>query len=201
MNRRNCKDLDYAAQIKAGGIAENEAITCLIRQYRAKVENYIIRNQGSREEAEDIFMEGITETILKIKKGDFRGESAVPTFLFSICRFIWYNELRKRDVRRKYLDSLWDEMFIDMHVESRIMNEDQRVTIMELFREIHENCKKIFDMRLEGYPFDEIAGKLSKTKEAAMMEASRCRSKLKKMIKQQPQVRQLIHELFEQVPV
>ncbi len=201
MSKSNCKALDYAADIRKGGVAENEAIRCLIKLYRSKVENYIVRHQGSREEAEDIFMEGLTETIMKIKKGEFRGESAVPTFLFSICRFIWYNELRKRDVRRKYLDSLWEGMFVDMQLESRIMSEDQKGTVMNLFDQIHHNCRRIFHMRLEGYPFEDIAGLLDKSKEAAMMEASRCRSKLKKLIQQQPKVRELIHELFDQVPV
>lgn len=194
---KQCKDIDYVQCIQAGGSAENKAIECLIHASRAQIENYIVRHKGTREEAEDIFMEGIVETIHKIRSGEFRGESGVTTFLFSVCKFIWYNELRKKGVRQKYLDTLWDEKYVDLQLENRIMNENQRQIILDLFAQIQQNCREIFNMRFDGYPFEEIAEALGKSRDAAMMEASRCRSKLKKLIKKQANVRQVIEEVFE----
>src|SRR5476651_1159146 len=72
------------------------AIRYLYKNYYHGLSNYIKTNQGSEQDAEDIFQE-IVVSFIEIVKGDkFRGESSIKTFLYTLTRYAWLNELKKR---------------------------------------------------------------------------------------------------------
>src|SRR4051812_40954023 len=83
-------------EILRSGKAPDEAIRQLYRSQFAATKAYIKQNNGSDEDAEDIFQEVILSFIELVKKDKFRGESSIATFLFSITRHTWLNELKKR---------------------------------------------------------------------------------------------------------
>jgi RNA polymerase sigma factor (sigma-70 family) len=193
--------LNIAAAIKSGGQAENEAIQALINGYRDRIVKFILNNRGSREEADDTFMEGLTETILMIKRGKFKGESTVPTFLYGTCKYLWFNKLKRKKVQARYLAQLQEEDFVDRRMESRLISKEQKGRILELFAAISDKCRELIRLRTEGYSHEMIAEALAlKSPAAAMTEGSRCRSKLKALLKARPDVRQLLAELFDAYP-
>ena len=81
--------------VRAGGKEEDEAIAFLIRNEYGKVENMIVKRNGSIADAEDVFQEAVSVLILNIRKGVFKGESAVATYLFAICKGMWYKRFKK----------------------------------------------------------------------------------------------------------
>jgi RNA polymerase sigma factor (sigma-70 family) len=57
----------------------------------------MLRNNGAgREDAEDIFQEALIILCRKAKEPGFMLTSRLSTYLFSICRFLWKDELKKR---------------------------------------------------------------------------------------------------------
>src|SRR6187399_32188 len=74
----------------------NLAIQFLYRNYYAVLSNYIRLNRGSEQDAEDIFQEVVVNFIEIVRSGKFRGESGIKTFLYSLNRFTWLNELKRR---------------------------------------------------------------------------------------------------------
>jgi len=92
--------------------ALNNPVKHLYEKYFYVLSSYIEQNQGSREDAEDIFQEVVLTFIELVRKNKFRGESSVKTFLFAVNRNIWFNELKKhgRQLKRneKFTVSLPD---------------------------------------------------------------------------------------------
>src|SRR6476659_4947286 len=76
--------------------AIDDPVKHLYEKYFYLLSSYIEQNQGSREDAEDIFQEVVLTFIELIRKNKFRGESSVKTFLFAVNRNIWFNELKRR---------------------------------------------------------------------------------------------------------
>ena len=60
----------------------DEAIKYLYRNHYQMTAAYIRQNNGSDQDAEDIFQEVILVFIEILKKDKFRGESSVSTFLY-----------------------------------------------------------------------------------------------------------------------
>ena len=69
----------------------------LYRTYFNFLSGYIKQNQGNDQDAEDIFQEVIVAFIEVVKAEKFRGESSIKTFLYTLNKFTWLNELKKRN--------------------------------------------------------------------------------------------------------
>lgn len=65
-------------------------------QYYPAVRQMILQNNGNRHDAEDIYQEALIILCRKLKEKDFQLTSGLKTFLYSISRLQWMNELRKR---------------------------------------------------------------------------------------------------------
>jgi RNA polymerase sigma factor (sigma-70 family) len=132
------------------------AIRHLYRTQFSMTAAYIRQNSGTDEDAEDIFQEVVLVFIDVLKKGKFRGESSVSTFLYSLTRNIWLNELKKRG-RSKLRDEIFEKGKdqTDDDVSHLIVNREMKSQLMQLVDRLGENCKKI----LLAFYFENLAMK------------------------------------------
>ena len=75
----------------------NKAIRFIYSQYASTVSSFIVNYGGSRQDAEDVFQETVVSFIDIVTKGKYRKEASVKTFLVSIAKNIWFNEIKKRE--------------------------------------------------------------------------------------------------------
>ncbi|QQR85274.1 MAG: sigma-70 family RNA polymerase sigma factor [Flavobacteriales bacterium] len=61
------------------------------------VERMIRQNSGTKADAKDVFQDALIIFHRKAKTEDFQLTSAISTFLYSVCRNLWRDELRRRD--------------------------------------------------------------------------------------------------------
>ena len=86
-------DEQIILELKAGNYTP--ATKALYRHYPA-VRQLILKNNGSKQDAEDIYQEALIILFRKAKTGEFQLTSSLSTFLYSISRFQWMHELRRR---------------------------------------------------------------------------------------------------------
>jgi len=124
--------------------APDEAIRHLYRTQYGIVKNHINQNNGSDEDAQDIFQETILSFIDMVKKDKFRGESSIGTILFAIARNTWLNELKKRG-RAKLRDEKFEKAKegTEMDVSHFIVNRELKAELMQVVDSLGETCKKI----------------------------------------------------------
>lgn len=60
------------------------------------IELFILNNNGDQADAQKVFQEGVIMLIRSIKSESFQPHCSLRTFLYSICRRQWYNELKNR---------------------------------------------------------------------------------------------------------
>jgi RNA polymerase sigma factor (sigma-70 family) len=124
--------------------ANDEVIRFLYRSYYGLLSNYIRQNQGSEQDAEDIFQEVVVAFIEIVKKDKFRGEAGVKTFLFSLNRFTWLNELKRRSrasAREEKYDSESDADEND--VSHLLVEREAKGMVMAMMDKLGDICKKI----------------------------------------------------------
>jgi RNA polymerase sigma factor (sigma-70 family) len=140
---REYSDAELIALIKSEE-AIDEPVKHLYEKNFYVLSSFIEQNQGSREDAEDIFQEVVLTFIELIRKNKFRGESSVKTFLFAINRNIWFNELKRRgrQLRReeKFTAALPDT---DAGIDKAISGREARQQIFGIIESLGEVCKKI----------------------------------------------------------
>ncbi len=179
----------------------DEAIRTLYRLYFDSLSGYVIHNNGSMQDAEDVFQEVLVSFIDIVKKGRFRGESSVKTFLFSLNRFTWLNELKKRgrSLKREEKYSL-AEGNTEMDVSEFIAERETKDQLMKAVAKLGDICQKILVMfYFENMSMREMLGVLNYENEQVIRnKKSKCLKELSTIITANPnmaaQLKILLHE-------
>lgn len=87
-------DADILALIRQG--KDHQAFVKLYG-HLPMVERMVRQNSGTKADAKDVFQDALIIFHRKAKSMDFVLTSAISTFLFSVCRNLWRDELRRRD--------------------------------------------------------------------------------------------------------
>jgi RNA polymerase sigma factor (sigma-70 family) len=164
---------------------DREPIRFLYETHFESLSSFIIHNSGDYDDAQDIFQEVLVAFIQLVRTNKFRGEASIKTFLFSLNRNIWYNELkrRKRAIdRNKNYDRLSrsDEEVVDRVIENREANQE----ILKLLESLGENCKKVLLLYYyENRSMKEILSELDYENEQIVRNKKyKCMKKLEQMI-------------------
>jgi RNA polymerase sigma factor (sigma-70 family) len=167
-------------------VSIDDSIRFLYRQHFDFLKAYVLDNSGDFHDAEDIFQEVIVGFINLVKAGKFRGESSIKTFLYSINRNLWLNELKKRgrsQVRElKYEQTREDtEAGADLAIESK----ETSARLMGAIGVLGETCKKILVLfYFENRSMKEILGALSYENEQVVRNKKyKCLKKLEETIR------------------
>src|ERR1700760_2420724 len=126
------------------GKALNEAIQFIYRQYSRGTSSFIMQHGGSEQDADDIFQETVVAFIEVVQKGKYRGEASIKTFLNSIARNYWFNEIKKRDrsgIRDKQFEAARDKNEAD--VSHHITEMERKRQLRDLVDQLGESCRKV----------------------------------------------------------
>jgi RNA polymerase sigma factor (sigma-70 family) len=157
---------------------------------------FIMDNSGSEAEGKDIFQEGLLVLYKQIRQGKFRGESQLRTYLFSICKYLWFQKLKKENRRAELLENHeWDPQEIDPYRE--MQDQENKKMVLALFDELGPACKKTLLASLyENKPMEEIAQEMGfKGKQIARNKKYKCLKRLQAMLEKQPGLRATLREL------
>lgn len=103
----------------------------------------------------DIAMDLMQDTFVQVLRSlsTFQNKSSERTWIFGIAKHIWLNYLRK------HMETL--ELNEDMVIHNIEDFQAQVVMLLDCLKEKDERSYIVFQMRLEGYSFDEIATTLA----------------------------------------
>jgi RNA polymerase sigma factor (sigma-70 family) len=124
----------------------NAIIHQLYKQYSGMVIAYIITNQGSQQDGEDVFQEALIAFINLVKSGKFRGEASLQTTFVSISRNIWLNEQKKRkslDTRGKLFENARQP---EADPASQLLQREVSEQFLNLMSRLGESCKSLLTM-------------------------------------------------------
>jgi DNA-directed RNA polymerase specialized sigma24 family protein len=119
---------------------EDKAIAYLLKANEKPVYSYVIKNEGNRDAASILLVEGVTELILNIRTDKFKEQSSINTYLFSICRSLW---LRKLKLDKRHVELSDQKMNSLVHEPSNPVDLDKlRFELSDLLENIGNQCKQ-----------------------------------------------------------
>lgn len=138
----------------------NKAITVLFndQKFRSQVMAYLMRKGTQKDDAIDLFKDALISLSLSIKKGNYKGNNDLRSYLFGICKYLWLNKVRKKNII-DYKEELPDEDFSDNAV-TKLYADDNKQLIAKLMDELKKPCRQILMLWSYGYKFVEIAEKV-----------------------------------------
>ncbi|MBL7941531.1 MAG: sigma-70 family RNA polymerase sigma factor [Flavobacteriales bacterium] len=182
---------------------ENQALRFIYREYYTQIRSIVIRNRGSEDDAREVFQEGIIALHKNIRTGKFRGESALGSYLYAICRLLWLKKLRKNsqsplliEDKEKYSEDIASSEFDIEWIER---NESQERAISALFAHLGEVCRTILRLYYyENKTMKEIAGATGfKDEQNARNKKAKCINALRSLIDASPQTGLWLRGLYQ----
>jgi len=175
--------------IKTGGKKRQHAIANIYRNRKLKnqVIAFVTNNNGNREDGIDLFHEGIIAFDDNVRKNKYQHKGNLMGYLFSICRFIWLNKLRK-DKRITYSEdeSQLDQVNYDTP-ESLSLAQEQKDVIHQLLSRLGEKCQRILELWKLSYSMKEIATEVGLSNAGnARKQRFTCYKKLLKIVDSEP---------------
>jgi DNA-directed RNA polymerase specialized sigma24 family protein len=86
-------DLALLAQLQ---LKDEKAIYEVYQSFYPSVEKFIVMNNGSEQDAEDVFQDAVMVLLESVSREGFVLTCAVKTFLFAIAKRLWMKQLRFR---------------------------------------------------------------------------------------------------------
>jgi RNA polymerase sigma factor (sigma-70 family) len=195
---RNLPDTELVARLRAGK-SMDEAIKAIYRNHFESLCWYIMNNSGSRQDAEDVFQEVVVSFIDLVQKDKFRGESTVKTFLFSLNRYTWLNELKRRG-RAQAREEKYErgQERTEMDASHYIADREGKAELTRLVGELGETCRKILLLfYYENLSMREILETLHYENEQVVRNKKyKCLKQLEQMITEKPYLKQSLKNLL-----
>lgn len=190
-------DEELIAMILAGGHAMSKALRYLFDHNQPQIEAMVLRNSGDKDDANIILVDGLMELCRKVRSVEFQRKSKLSTFLYSICRFKWIDELRKAG--RNPLTDAEDLVNVVDHREQGMFREveerDRLERLQDYLELLPEKCREVLGLTGLGYSGKEIAEIAEyKNEQNARNKISKCRKRLFKLIEDDPDFQDLLRD-------
>lgn len=163
------------------------ALNALYKNFPA-IRKLVRSRGGSTKDAEDIFQEALLILIYKLKK-EFRLSSRLSTYIYGVCRLLWNEQLRRRQLQVPFdpLTGLPSEndASLDTDVHTHLQHEFRVRLAIQALNELKDRCRELLLMFYHGHlSIKEIAAKMgygsensTKNQKYKCLEAARTRLK------------------------
>ncbi len=179
--------------IKSNSFEREKALRIIYQANKEKVCSYIRSNSGREEEAKDVFQETIIAFYENVLNNKFNGDSAISTYLYSIARFKWLNQIKKNNIRMAHNTKYEQEEFYESPLAT-IIDDEKKTHIIEVLGSIGAQCKKLLiDSIYHNKSMKEIAEQSDFSSEQIVRNKKyKCLKKLKELIAEKPQLIQIL---------
>ena len=170
------------------GLALNDgkAIETIYKQHYNMVQSLILNNNGSPDDARDIFQEAMIVLYEKVKTGTFELNCLLKTYLYSVCRRLWLKRLSQLQRISPEVEKLEETVPVEEELELHEQRNLDFQTMEKSMKNLGEPCKSLLEAYyLQKKNMVEIAANFGYTNaDNAKNQKYKCLMRLKKLFGQ-----------------
>jgi RNA polymerase sigma factor (sigma-70 family) len=167
------------------GLANNEkhATEIIYKDNYRLIQNLVINNSGTEDDARDIFQEALIVLYEKAKSGSFELNCQIKTYVYSVCRRLWLKKLEQNRRYESQLSSLEAVVPVEEDLEKHDVLNSQYNIMRKAMGRIGEPCKSLLEaFYVHHKNMQEIAGYFGYTNaDNAKNQKYKCLMRLKKL--------------------
>lgn len=171
--------VDYIKGIQGN---DTKVLKLIYTNYSDRIKNDILQKGGTVDDAKDVFQEALIVIYNKSLKPDFELTSEFYTYLFGICKFIWY---RKREKKANNTVTIPDDNGYtnEFDIEKDILKREKYRLYERNLQKLGDFCKNLLILFFSGESMKIIAEKFDlKNEHTARNRKYRCQKELEKLI-------------------
>jgi RNA polymerase sigma factor (sigma-70 family) len=171
-----------------------DVLEFIYRSYFHQINSFIKKNDGSDEDAKDVYQDAILVIYQKTKKENLALTCSFNTYLYSVCRLLWLKQLEKKKLKKDFLDESVKFVELDNDILSHFDANERFKLYKEHFSKLSYNCQKILELFLAQIQIKEIARVLGyRSVQYVKKRKHQCKEKLITSIKNDPRFKEIIN--------
>jgi RNA polymerase sigma factor (sigma-70 family) len=181
--KRQITDKEFIEGLKS---SDEALLSALYKKYFGVVLKYVLNNNGTEQEAQDIYQETIIVLYNNARKPDFELSCAIQTYIYSVARRLWLKQLNKNSHVYKLTDeSDEDGTLVDVSTDVGEHEEKERhlLRMNESLVGLGEPCKTLIeDFYIRRLNMEAISEKFGYTNaDNAKNQKYKCLQRLKRL--------------------
>lgn len=138
-------DIKEKELLKGLALGDRKAVETIYKDNFNMIQSLVINNNGSAQEAKDIFQEAMIVLLEKVRSGSFELNCQIKTYVYSVCRRIWLKRLQQYNRYTNEIESTIGTVPVDEDVEE-YEKKDLEFTMMEkAIGSLGEPCKSLIE--------------------------------------------------------
>src|SRR5687768_5813820 len=136
---------DEKALLKGLALNDRKSVETIYKLFYNMVQTLIINNNGSADDARDIFQETVIVLYEKAKTGTFELNCQLKTYVYSVSRRLW---LKKLQQQQKYLPNvagLEETVPVDEEVDSHGQRNSEFHMMEKALLHLGEPCRSLIE--------------------------------------------------------
>ncbi|TCV19486.1 RNA polymerase sigma factor (sigma-70 family) [Sphingobacterium alimentarium] len=173
-------------EIIAGiAVGDNRIINKIYKSFFPSIAHMIVSNNGSNDEAKDVFQEAVMVLYDKITQQQFELNSKLSTFLYAVSRRLWLKQLSRKGhtLNTTDISDFEDILHVEEDIQEHQEIENQFEQMNEAMYQLGEPCQTLLkDFYIKNLSMQEITEKFGYTNsDNAKTQKYKCLQRLKKI--------------------
>lgn len=167
------------------GLARNDrsSVETIYKENYGMVRSLIINNNGTTDEAKDIFQEAMIVLYERVRSGTFELNCKIKTYLYSVCRRLWLKRLQQINRYPASIEGSEETVPVEEHIEQHAKVDWEFQLMEKTINGLGEPCKSLIEAYyLQKKSMQEIAVEFGYTNaDNAKNQKYKCLMRLKKL--------------------
>ncbi|MFT3747632.1 MAG: sigma-70 family RNA polymerase sigma factor [Agriterribacter sp.] len=131
--------------IKGLALNEKGAIETIYKDNFVVIQHLIINNNGSEDDAKDIFQEALIVLYEKAKSGVFELNCQIKTYLYSVSKRLWLKRLQKNNRFELLANGIEETVHVEEDISLHEKRDDEFSMMEHAMINIGEPCKSLLE--------------------------------------------------------
>lgn len=173
---------DQIALLQGLARQDKKAIETIYKENFNLIQALVLNNNGSADDAKDIFQEAMIVLYQKVQSGSFELNCQLKTFVYSICRRLWLKRLMHQN-RYSLYENYDDVVMVDDEAEDHEQRNAEFSMMEKAMNSLGEPCRSLLEaFYLQKKGMQEIAASFGYTNaDNAKTQKYKCLMRLKKL--------------------
>lgn len=125
--------------------SDKKAVETIYRENFNMVQALIINNNGSADDAKDIFQEAMIVLYEKVRSGSFELNCQIKTFVYSVSRRLWLKRLQQQNRYSDPGDSMESVVTVEEDLEAHEQRNAEFDMMEKAINNLGEPCKSLLE--------------------------------------------------------
>jgi len=137
--------IDESHLLKGLATSDKKAVETIYKENYNMVQALIINNNGSADDAKDIFQEAMIVLYEKVRSGTFELNCQIKTFVYSVSRRLWLKRLQQQNRYAAPGDSMENVVAVEEDLDEHEQRNAEYEMMEKAISNLGEPCKSLLE--------------------------------------------------------